>query len=282
MLRLQNVSKRFGEIVAVDGLSLEVREGEIFGLLGPNGAGKTTTVNMAVGILKPDSGSIEIAGIGPPSRPEARRKVGIAPQSLAIYQSLSAQENLEFFGGLYGLGGKHLRERVVWCLAFVGLNERKNSLVKTFSGGMRRRLNLAAALVHDPPLLLLDEPTVGVDAQSRNAIFEKIEELRKDGKTIIYTTHYIEEAQRLCDRVGILDHGKLLALDTVQNLIAAYAGKTTIIAEGTEGRVEVETTDPIGELARLHARGKLTSLNIKNPDLEQVFLNLTGRHLRDV
>jgi len=282
MLKLRNLTKRFGEVVAVDDLSIEVREGEIFGLLGPNGAGKTTTVNMAVGILKPDSGSVEIAGFGPPSQPEVRSKIGIAPQSLALYENLSAEENIEFFGRIYGLRGRHLKERVDWCLALVGLAERRRSPVRTFSGGMMRRLNLAAALVHDPPLLLLDEPTVGVDAQSRNAIFERIEELRRNGKTIIYTTHYMEEAQRLCDRVGILDHGRLLALDTVDNLIATYGGKTTIVAEGTEGRIEIETNDPLGELARLHARAKLTSLSIRNPDLEQVFLNLTGRHLRDM
>ncbi|MFQ5706124.1 MAG: ABC transporter ATP-binding protein [bacterium] len=281
MIRFRNLSKRFGSNVAVDGLTLEIKTGEVFGLLGPNGAGKTTTVNLAVGLLQPDEGSVELNGSGAPSSPEVRKKIGVAPQALAIYDTLSAEENLRFFGEIQGMARNRLAKRVAWSLDFVGLTERGRDLVKTFSGGMKRRLNLAIALVHDPPLLLLDEPTVGVDPQSRNAIFENIEALQKQGRTIVYTTHYMEEAQRLCDRVGILDHGKLLALDTVEHLIAAHGGKSVVIVEEAEGEVRMETDDPISELMRLQQKGNWVRFRVDSPDLERVFLNLTGRHLRD-
>ena len=281
MLRLENLSKRFGAIVAVDDLSLEIDRGEVFGLLGPNGAGKTTTVNMAVGLLRPDHGSVDLEGHGPPSNPQVRAKIGVAPQALAIYEELSGEENLAFFGRIQGLVGKQLSDRVTWCLDFVGLSDRAKDRVKTYSGGMKRRLNLSAALIHDPPLLLLDEPTVGVDPQSRNAIFERIESMRKEGRTIVYTTHYMEEAQRLCNRVGIIDHGKLLALDSVDGLIAAHGGKSKITAERQDGEISIETDDPAGELARLQEGGRLLRFHVDSPDLEGVFLNLTGRHLRD-
>jgi ABC-2 type transport system ATP-binding protein len=281
MIRFHNLQKSFGPNVAVDNLSLEIERGEVFGLLGPNGAGKTTTVNLAVGLLKPDNGWVELNGLGSPTCPEVRARIGVAPQALAIYDELSAEENLSFFGRIQALAGRKLTERVAWSLDFVGLFDRRRDLVKTYSGGMKRRLNLAVALVHDPPLLLLDEPTVGVDPQSRNAIFENIETLHKEGRTIVYTTHYMEEAQRLCDRVGILDHGKLLALDRVQALIAAHGGKSVVIAELVDGQVRVETDDPLAELARLRQGGKLLRFRVDNPDLEGVFLNLTGRHLRD-
>jgi ABC-2 type transport system ATP-binding protein len=281
MLRLENLSKRFGSIVAVDALSLEIRRGEVFGLLGPNGAGKTTTVNMAVGLLRPDHGSVDLEGLGPPSNPQVRARIGVAPQTVAIYEDLSGEENLAFFGRIQGLSGKELSDRVRWCLDFVELSDRGHDRVKTYSGGMKRRLNLSAALIHDPPLLLLDEPTVGVDPQSRNAIFERIESMRKEGRTIVYTTHYMEEAQRLCDRVGIIDHGKLLALDFVDGLIAAHGGKSKITAERQDGEISIETDDPAGELARLQEGGRLLRFHVDSPDLEGVFLNLTGRHLRD-
>jgi ABC-2 type transport system ATP-binding protein len=281
MLRLQNLTKRFGTLTAVDELSLEIKQGEIFGLLGPNGAGKTTTVNMAVGLLRPDNGSVDLNGMGPPTKPEVRSKIGVAPQALAIYDSLSGHENLTFFGKLHGLQGKDLSERVDWALDFAGLTDRRRDHVKKYSGGMKRRLNLAIALIHDPPLLLLDEPTVGVDPQSRNAIFDKIEAMRQEGRTIVYTTHYMEEAQRLCDRVGIIDHGKLLALDTVNRLITDHGGKSIIIAERTDGAVKIESDDPMGELVRLQEGGKVLRFSVESPDLEMVFLNLTGRHLRD-
>jgi ABC-2 type transport system ATP-binding protein len=281
MLRLSNLKKTFGTIVAVDDLSLEIRRGEVFGLLGPNGAGKTTTVNLAVGILKPDRGTVELDGLGPPTSAEVRARLGVAPQTLAIYPTLSAEENLAFFGRMQGLGGRKLAERVDWALDFVNLTDRRKDWIKTYSGGMKRRLNLAVALIHDPPMLMLDEPTVGVDPQSRNSIFEKIEVMRKEGRTIVYTTHYMEEAQRLCDRVGIMDRGKLLALDTVGGLIATHGGTSVITAERADGEIRIETDDPMRELVRLQEGGRLLRFSVDSADLESVFLNLTGRHLRD-
>lgn len=281
MLNLQNLSKRFGTTVAVEDLTLEVREGEIFGLLGPNGAGKTTTVNMAVGLLQPDQGQIQVGTLGAPDAPQVRTQLGVAPQALAIYEELTGDENLKFFGQIQQLRGSQLDERVDWALEFVGLSERRRDRVAAYSGGMKRRLNLAIALIHDPPVLLLDEPTVGVDPQSRNAIFDNIELLHKEGKTIVYTTHYMEEAQRLCDRVGIIDQGKLLALDTVDGLLEAHGGKSVVIVEQDSGALQIETDDPISELLRLREQNNLTKFRVKYPDLEAVFLNLTGRHLRD-
>jgi ABC-2 type transport system ATP-binding protein len=267
--------------VAVDDLSLTIRRGEVFGLLGPNGAGKTTTVNMAIGLLKPDRGEVVLDGSGPPTRSEVRAKIGVAPQGLALYEELSAEENLSFFGKIQGLHGKRLRERVRWTLEFVDLWDRRRERITAYSGGMKRRLNMAVALIHEPELLLLDEPTVGVDTQSRNSIFEKIEAMRGEGCTIVYTTHYMEEAQRLCDRVGIMDQGRMLALDTVPGLIAAHGGSSVVTAERASGEVRVETDDPVAELVKLQEGGKLLRFSVESPDLEGVFLNLTGRHLRD-
>jgi linearmycin/streptolysin S transport system ATP-binding protein len=281
MLHLSNVVKRYGSIVAVDDLSFEASHGEIFGFLGPNGAGKTTTISMIAGLLTPDSGSIKLNGGAGPDQPHARRAVGVAPQSLAIYEELTGSENLTFFGKLAGLRGSTLRQRVAWSLDFVALNDRRADRVKTYSGGMKRRLNLAVALVHDPPLLLLDEPTVGVDPQSRNAMFERILELKTCGKTVIYTTHYMEEAQRLCDRVGIIDHGKFLAMDTVDNLIEQHGGKSVVTATRADGEVRIESTDPLDECIKLQQAGGIVSLRVDRPDLERVFLKLTGRALRD-
>ena len=281
MLRLTNLRKTFGDLVAVEDLTLEIERGEIFGLLGPNGAGKTTTVNMAVGLLVPDGGEVVVNGEGPPTDPRVRRSIGVAPQALALYDVLSGEENLAFFGRLQGLSGKALSERVGWALDFVGLTERRRDRVETYSGGMQRRLNMAVAFVHEPMLLLLDEPTVGVDPQSRNAIFENIQVLSEEGRTIVYTTHYMEEAQRLCNRVAILDRGKLLALDTVQNLIAAHGGRSVVHARLTDREVRVETDDPVAELTRLNRDGQLLHMSVDGPDLESVFLHLTGRRLRD-
>ena len=281
MMRLSNLRKTFGQIVAVDGLSLEIQRGEVFGLLGPNGAGKTTTVNMAVGLLRPDTGTVELDGGGSPADPAVRRKIGVAPQKMAIYEELTGEENVRFFGKLQGLTGRKLADRVAWSLDFVGLTDRRRDRAKTYSGGMQRRLNLAIALVHDPILLLLDEPTVGVDPQSRNAIFEKIETLQQRGRTIVYTTHYMEEAQRLCNRVCIIDHGKVLALDTVDQLIQTHGGKSIVRAHTAGKDTRIETDDPVAELVRLQKAGTLEHFRVDRPDLEQVFLNLTGRHLRD-
>lgn len=281
MIRFENIKKSFGKTIAVDGISFEIEPHEVFGLLGPNGAGKTTTVNMTVGLVKPDSGTVEFAGLGFPKNPKVRTKIGVAPQTLSLYDELSGQENLECFGKLYGLNSGKLQQRVAWSLDFVGLTERKDDRVKAYSGGMKRRLNLAVALVHNPDYLILDEPTVGVDPQSRNAIFENIERLKKNGCTVIYTTHYMEEAQRLCDRVGIMDKGKLLALDTVDALIKKYGGNSAIIIEKDDGEQKIETQNPIEEIIKLQKETKLSGFRLLNPSLETVFLNLTGRTLRD-
>ncbi|MBN1213564.1 MAG: ABC transporter ATP-binding protein [candidate division Zixibacteria bacterium] len=296
MIIAENLRKQFNGLVAVDDVSFHIERGEAFGLLGPNGAGKTTTINMLVGVLKPDKGKVIIDGENDPTRMNIRNRIGNAPQSLALYDRLTAYENLAFFGKLYGLSGSRLKERIDWALDLTGLTDRRKDIVGTYSGGMQRRLNLACAMVHDPPVLLLDEPTVGVDPQSRNMIFESIEGLKKRGLTVMYTTHYMEEAQRLCDRVAIIDHGKILALDTVDNLIEEHGGVSVIEAEldrapgdnsALPGRLEgnrltVETRKPMEDLARLTNAGlSFTSLKVERSNLESVFLNLTGRSLRD-
>ena len=253
MLTFENVKKHYGAgtsaITALDGLSLTVAPGEVLGLLGPNGAGKSTAVNLATGVIAPDAGRVRIADYGSPLEPSTRHRIGVAPQALALYDRLSAEENLSFFGQLYGLTGSRLEARVTSSLDFVGLVDRRRARVETFSGGMKRRLNLAAALVHEPDLVLLDEPTAGVDPQSRNQIFDNIAALKRQGRTIIYTTHYMEEAERLCDRVAVIDQGRLLAIGTVQQLLDQH---------GVAPRMVLE-------------RGTL----------EEVFLHLTGRSLRD-
>ena len=281
MLVLEGLRKRYGASVAVDGLSLAVRRGEIFGLLGPNGAGKTTTVGLATGLLAPDEGTVEVAGLGSPASPAVRARIGLAPQALALYEGLTGEENAAFFGSVYGLSGARLAERVRFAIGFVGLSERQHDRVAAYSGGMKRRLNLAVALVHDPELVLLDEPTVGVDPQSRNLIFENVRRLREAGKTIVYTTHYMEEAERLCDRVGIVDHGRLLALGTVADLVAAHGGRPVLVAETGGEEVRLETDDPLRELNRLAAARPVSSFRVERSNLEQVFLRLTGRQLRD-
>lgn len=281
MLTLTNVRKSFGNTVAVDGLSLSVRKGELFGLLGPNGAGKSTTVSLAVGLLAPDAGSVAIEGLGNPADPGVRGRIGVAPQALALYDLLSAEENLRFFGEVYGLSGARLAERVAWCLDFVGLGDRKRDRVGAYSGGMKRRLNLASALVHDPDLLLLDEPTVGVDPQSRNKIFENIEALHAGGRTIIYTTHYMEEAERLCERIAIVDAGRLLDLGSLAELLTRHGGAATLVVTSNGAARRVTTADPLAELNRLAAQGPIETFQMERPTLEQVFLHLTGRSLRD-
>jgi|KBSSwiStaDraftv2_1062776.scaffolds.fasta_scaffold579856_1 ABC-2 type transport system ATP-binding protein len=290
MLTLHNLRKAFGSVVAVDGLSLAIPRGEVFGLLGPNGAGKSTTINMAVGLVAPDSGTVTLEGGHNPAQPLARRMIGVCPQSLAIYEELTGAENLRFFGSMYGLAGPQLESRVIELLRLVGLSDRASDRARTYSGGMKRRLNLAAAIVHDPPLVMLDEPTVGVDPQSRNALYDIVRGMRASGRTVLYTTHYMEEAERLCDRVGIIDRGKLLALDTVDRLIAAHGGTSVVIVqrEGTDGvpnEERIPTADPVAivsrELAATGSRAPARGLRIERPDLEAVFLNLTGRTLRD-
>jgi ABC-2 type transport system ATP-binding protein len=283
MLRLRDLAKSFGRVRALDGVSLEVRRGEVFGLLGPNGAGKSTTISIAIGLVRPDSGSAELDGLGAPTDPEVRRHLGLAPQTLALYDELTGEENAIFFAKLYGLPNP--RRRAAEVLDLVGLLPRGKDRVRGYSGGMQRRLNLAVALLHDPPLLLLDEPTAGVDPQSRNNILELVRELARKGHTIVYTTHYMEEAERLCDRVGIIDHGKLLDIGTVKELVARHGGKSVVVIErgGPEGPSETRlaTTEPIPELTRALASGDVRGVRVERPDLEAVFLSLTGRSLRD-
>jgi ABC-2 type transport system ATP-binding protein len=250
-IEVRDLRKSYGSNVAVDGISFEVREGECFGLLGPNGAGKTTTLHMLVGALRPDSGEVRIQGESDPTRPSVRLRIGVAPQSLALYGDLTGEENLQFFAKLYGLRGDRLAERIEMALEFAGLTPRRKDRVATYSGGMQRRLNLVCGLLHDPAVILMDEPTVGVDPQSRNLIFDNIEALKRLGRTILYTTHYMEEAERLCDRVAIVDHGTILALDTVEGLRRTHGGP------------------PVRRVIE------------ESPHLEAVFLNLTGRTLRD-
>jgi ABC-2 type transport system ATP-binding protein len=296
MIDVANLRKAYGSLQAVDGVSFSIPTGETFGLLGPNGAGKTTTLHLLTGALAPDSGAIVINGQQNPARVSVRRQIGLAPQNLALYESLTAEENLTFFCKLYGFTGAKLQERVEFSLDLAGLSERRRDRVDTYSGGMKRRLNLACAIVHDPLVLFLDEPTVGVDPQSRNYLFETIEALAKQGRTIIYTTHYMEEAQRLCRRVAIMDHGKILALDTVPELIAKHGGKTAVDVELAEppsnlhglpvpldgNRLRYETERPADEIQRLAQLGlKMTRFTVDQPSLERVFLNLTGRTLRD-
>lgn len=297
MISARELKKTYGDITAVDGISFEIAKGEVFGLLGPNGAGKTTTIMMLVGALKPDSGSVTIDNEDDPTRPDVRRRIGTTPQALAIYEELTAEENLHFFGKLFGLSGKSLKQRTDFVLDLVGLTDRRSSKAAEYSGGMKRRLNMACSMVHDPSILLFDEPTVGVDPQSRNLIFDKIEQLKVDSRTIIYTTHYMEEAQRLCDRVAIVDHGKILDIDTVDALIERHGGDsviTGILLEPPAGGITMpgtfedgvnwryESAKPVEEVARLTNEGvKFASIKIDRPDLESVFLNLTGRRLRD-
>ena len=249
MLEVQGLRKSFGTLVAVDDVSFRLEPGRILGLLGPNGAGKTTTVSIVAGLLTPDRGDVRIGGqrLSGDTDP-LKRRIGLVPQDLALYDELTAFDNLRFFGSLYGLAREELERAIRTALDIVGLAERARDRVKTFSGGMKRRLNLAAGLLHDPDILLLDEPTVGIDPQSRNAIFDNLDALRRQGKALLYTTHYMEEAERLADRIVIIDHGRVIANDTL-------AGLTRV------------PQDPDSPEART--------------TLESVFLTLTGRSLRD-
>ena len=309
LLEVRDLHKSYGLLTAVAGVSCTVQPGECLGLLGPNGAGKTTTLSMISGLITPDGGNILIEG-----RPIAgdtdpvKARLGLVPQDLALFEDLTALDNLRLFGSLYRLPPQQLHNAIDDAIDLVGLADRARDRVKTFSGGMKRRLNLAAALLHDPQLLLLDEPTVGVDPQSRNAIFDNIAALRARGKTILYTTHYMEEVERLCDRVIIMDHGKIVADDSLSNL-RKHTGSTALL------KIELAGTSPgpwLAELRRLpgvrsarlespnlavelndlggapeilrllHDRGEtVVHLASDRPNLESIFLSLTGRQLRD-
>ncbi|MBI3914659.1 MAG: ATP-binding cassette domain-containing protein [Chloroflexi bacterium] len=309
MIEVHDLTKKYGDNAAVSGISFAIKRGEIFGFLGPNGAGKTTTISMLACLLSPTSGSATVAGFD--LRKDAReikKRIGLVPQDLALYPTLSAEDNLVFFGRVYGLRGKALKARTAWALELVGLTDRAKDAVQTYSGGMKRRVNIAAGLMHQPEIFFLDEPTVGVDPQSRNYIFENVERLNREGLTILYTTHYMEEAERLCQRVAIIDQGKIIALDSPKALIESLHGGMIHIGfadsrldavleqarelnsvravRRVEDKLEVESAHAqqalIGllDLAnRLDAR--VTSLQVYEPNLETVFLHLTGKRLRD-
>jgi ABC-2 type transport system ATP-binding protein len=311
MLEAQGLGKSYGKRQVVADLSLSVAAGEIVGLLGPNGAGKSTTVAMLCGLVAADQGRVFV-GTGASrlelteNTPEAKRRIGVVPQELSIYENLGAAANLMLFGALYGLAGALLRERVEAALQLVGLADRAGDRPQLFSGGMKRRLNIAAALVHDPDILIFDEPTVGVDPQSRNAIFDNLELLKGRGKALLYTTHYMEEAERLCDRVVIMDHGQVVASDTLQGLYKRLPAVATLELE-VDGTVDLVAlgnepgiSRPIQDGSRLHAgvadlgrsapallswlatRGHAVHrISSGRADLEDIFLSLTGRQLRD-
>ena len=308
ILVVEDLQKSYGDNHAVRGVSFRVARGEIFGLLGPNGAGKTTTISMLTGLFPPDSGTVTVDGLDLKTQLTAvKAKLGLVPQDLALYPTLSARQNLTFFGQIYGLRGKQLNNRVKEVLEMIGLTDKADKAVETYSGGMKRRVNIGAGLLHKPDILFLDEPTVGVDPQSRNAIFENVEALNREGMTVIYTTHYMEEAQRLCHRVGIIDTGKVIALDTPSALIRSLGGGIVLLgvaeeqgealleqvtqlpavkaATRSDGLIKIETVRVqealMGALDlanRLDTR--LTSLEILEPNLESVFLHLTGKKLR--
>jgi ABC-2 type transport system ATP-binding protein len=305
MLTIDNVTKHFGEIVALDRVSLSLARGEFFGLLGPNGAGKTTLMSLVAGLRAPDSGSISINGqrVGPNAM-APRHELGFVPQAIALYEELSAEENLRLFGKLYGLAGQELRARVDHGLHAAQLFERRQDKVQTYSGGMKRRINVVASILHRPALLLCDEPTVGVDPQSRNAIFEFLQQLNADGMTIVYSTHYMEEATRLCSRIAIIDHGHLLALGTLDELLTHLPFSELVrIARNEETTAQMQALAEYGEITKAEdaylfklrdglrfseffAAAEELGLpyryfNIRRPTLEDLFLHLTGKNLRD-
>lgn len=308
LLRCEDVSKRFADRPAVDGVSFEVGRGEVYGLLGPNGAGKTTTIKMVCGLLEPDGGRITVDGRSARDDISVRSLVGYVPQDVALYPDLTAAENLEFLGRLYRLSGRQLDERVTEALALTDLADRRDDRVDSFSGGMKRRLNIAAGLLHHPSVLVLDEPTVGVDPQSRHAILERVRALQETGMSVLYTTHYMEEAERVCDRVGIMDRARLIAEGTRRELVARLGEKDRIdlIASGNleqlaeaarrvagveqaavaDGRVRLVAGDGRSVLpALIESAGRtgvaISSVEISEADLEAVFLHLTGTALRE-
>jgi ABC-2 type transport system ATP-binding protein len=281
MVCIKNVTKQFGPKRVVDDLSIEIRAGELYGLLGPNGAGKTTTINMITGSLIPDAGVITIQESGAPNDETIKRMIGIVPQSLAVYENLTAQENLSFFGQLYGLSGGRLADSIQRAFEIVSLTDRRKDRVKTYSGGMKRRLNIALALLHRPSLLILDEPTVGVDPQSRNAIFDSLRKMKYEGCTILLTSHHLEEAQQLCDAVAIMDEGKLVATGTVDEIVARHGGQSILTVETSKGKSKIETSEPVREIIRINSEEQIISLKMESPNLEKAFLNITGKHLRD-
>jgi len=311
VLKVLNLVKKYGAKLAVDDVSFEVQEGEIFSLLGPNGAGKTTTISILSTLFSPTAGDAEIFGYSVTKNPmDVKRLIGVVPQEIALYDDMTALENLNFWGEMYGLSGRELKIRVQELLEQIGLADRAKERIKTYSGGMKRRVNIAVGLLHKPRLLFMDEPTVGIDPQSRRAILDSVKALNKDGMTILYTTHYMEEAQELSDRVGIIDHGKLIALGTQSELTAQVGEMDTLIlhlgenedpehlaqalkalpdvlqANPSDHTVALVTPSAEELLAPVVSRSnelgiKIHSIDMREPNLEAVFLHLTGRALRD-
>ena len=312
VLQCHNLVRRFGSLTAVDDVSFTVQPGETYGLLGPNGAGKTTTISLISGLLAATSGTVEVLGRPiTPSASGAKSAIGLVPQDIALYPDLSAQENLTFFGRLQGLSGDQLKDRITTVLDVVGLQDRAKDRIDTYSGGMKRRANIAVGMLHEPQLLILDEPTVGVDPQSRNSILESVDALGSSGMAVIYTTHYMEEAERLCDRIGIIDEGRLIAEGTRDALVASLgeAASVSVRLEGSAAALEqwqvalattpgvsavqlgtveavITCTEPTRTVAAAFAAAEgsgvgVTAVEISQPDLEAVFLHLTGKELRD-
>ncbi len=306
VLTCTGLRRTYNNLVAVDDVSFEIASGETFGLLGPNGAGKTTVISMVAGVLAADAGHVVVNGQPMMSRSvQAKAAIGYVPQDVAVYPDLTGRENLRFFGRLYGLQGAKVKERIEEVLQTIGLADRGNDLVSRYSGGMKRRLNIAVGLLHRPKLLILDEPTVGVDPQSRNAILASVEDLAAEGMAVLYTTHYMEEAQRLCDRVGIIDGGKLIAQGTIRELTALVGEQDRVSLKAQAGAEEIgqrlrelpgvqglsvsgqEITLIVHDAATalptlLHQAGTaIRSVTVDEPDLEAVFLHLTGKKLRD-
>jgi ABC-2 type transport system ATP-binding protein len=311
ILEVKNLVKHYGDFQAVKGVSFSIEEGEIFSLLGPNGAGKTTTISMLSTLYTPTSGDATISGHSVTREPMAvRQLIGVVPQDLALYEDLTARENLIFWGQMYDLSGKALTARVDEVLEQIGLTDKANNRVKTYSGGMKRRVNIGVGLLHKPKLLFMDEPTVGIDPQSRRAILDTVKDLNKQGMTLLYTTHYMEEAEELSNRVGIIDHGELIAIGTQKELtrqvgesetLVLHVGENddsealALVLNGVAGVIKAEATDQevsvicpeaedvlAGVVTKANERGiKIRSIDIREPNLEAVFLHLTGRALRD-
>ncbi len=309
VLRCRELRKAFGDLVAVTGVGFHIAEGETYGLLGPNGAGKTTTISMIAGLLERDAGEVLVDGKALTTRSVgAKGAIGLVPQDLALYPDLTARENLTFFGRLYGMRGPELKARANEVLQIVGLSDRADDRSEEFSGGMKRRLNIGLGLLHHPRLLILDEPTVGVDPQSRNAILESVERLSVEGMAVLYTTHYMEEAERLCDRVGIIDKGSIVAEGTRRQLVELVGEHDRVRLDATgnlqaaaqaacnvEGVKGVDVRDGGLDLLAVRAAERLTqilasvssagasvkSVSVEEPNLEAVFLHLTGKALRD-
>ncbi len=311
IVQVLNLVKKYGDFTAVKGISFDIQEGEVFSLLGPNGAGKTTTISVLSTLYAPTSGDAMIGAHSVVREPMAVRKIiGVVPQDLALYDDLSARENLSFWGQMYGLSGKALRIRIGEVLEQIGLTEKANQRIKTYSGGMKRRVNIGVGLLHKPRLLFMDEPTVGIDPQSRRAILDSVKELNRQGMTVLYTTHYMEEAHELSNRVGIMDHGELIALGTQHELtrqigendaLILHIGETenaealaiavrtlsgVLKADVSENTVTIIAPEAEEILAPVVTKAneigvKIRSVDMQEPNLEAVFLHLTGRALRD-